>query len=94
MRIRDGIPDIHKLDRNIEAGTKYLGFVMSHYNADEPMSTLDKGLFALASYNAGPARVTKLCAEAAKIGLDPNVWFHNVKVVPPRRIGADTVIGR
>lgn len=88
---RVGIPDIQKLDRNIEAGTKYLRFVMDHYYANEPMSTLDKGLFALASYNAGPARVTKLRAEAAKIGLDPNVWFHNVEVVAARRIGAETV---
>lgn len=88
---RVGIPDIEKLERNVEAGTKYMRFVIDHYYADEPMTELDKGLFALASYNAGPARVAKLRAEAASIGLDPNVWFHNVEIVAARRIGAETV---
>jgi membrane-bound lytic murein transglycosylase MltF len=88
---RVGIPDVHQLDRNIEAGTKYLRFVIDQYYRDEPMTPVDKGLFALASYNAGPARVAKLRAEAEKIGLDPNVWFHNVEVVAARRIGAETV---
>jgi membrane-bound lytic murein transglycosylase MltF len=88
---RVGIPDIHKVDRNIEAGVKYMRFVIDRYYADEPMTQIDKGLFALASYNAGPARVAKLRAEAEKIGLDPNVWFQNVEVVAARRIGAETV---
>lgn len=88
---RVGIPDIHKVDRNIEAGVKYMRFVIDRYYADEPMTEIDKGLFALASYNAGPARVAKLRAEAEKIGLDPNVWFQNVEVVAARRIGAETV---
>lgn len=55
------------------------------------MTRLDKALFALASYNAGPARVAKLRAEAQKIGLDRNVWFANVEIVAARRIGAETV---
>lgn len=88
---RIGIPNIQKLDRNIEAGTKYLRFVMDQYYKDEPMTRLDKALFALASYNAGPARVAKLRAEAQKIGLDRNVWFANVEIVAARRIGAETV---
>jgi membrane-bound lytic murein transglycosylase MltF len=88
---RVAIPDIHKVDRNIEAGVKYMRFVIDRYYADEPMTQIDKGLFALASYNAGPARVAKLRAEAEKIGLDPNVWFQNVEVVAARRIGAETV---
>lgn len=88
---RVDIPDIDRLDRNIEAGTKYLRFVIDRYYADEPMTPVDKGLFALASYNAGPAKVAKLRAEAEKIGLDPNVWFQNVEVVAARRIGAETV---
>lgn len=88
---RIDIPNIHELDRNIEAGTKYLRFVIDQYYEDEPMTRLDKALFALASYNAGPARVAKLRAEAEKIGLDRNVWFANVEIVAARRIGAETV---
>jgi membrane-bound lytic murein transglycosylase MltF len=88
---RIGIPNIHELDRNIEAGTKYLRFVIDQYYKDEPMTKIDKALFALASYNAGPARVAKLRAEAQKVGLDPNVWFENVEIIAARRIGAETV---
>jgi membrane-bound lytic murein transglycosylase MltF len=88
---RIGIPNIQELDRNIEAGTKYLRFVIDQYYKDEPMTQIDKALFALASYNAGPAKVAKLRAEARKIGLDPNVWFENVEIIAARRVGAETV---
>jgi membrane-bound lytic murein transglycosylase MltF len=52
---------------------------------------LDKALFAFASYNAGPARVQQLRKEAAKRGLDPNVWFQNVEYVAAEKIGQETV---
>ena len=58
------------------------------------MDKLNKGLFAFASYNAGPSRVRQLRKEAAKRGLDPNVWFGNVEQVASERImpavGRDT----
>ena len=52
---------------------------------------MNKGLFAFASYNAGPARVAGLRREAAKRGLDPNVWFNNVEIVAAEKIGRETV---
>ena len=55
------------------------------------MDRLNKGLFAFASYNAGPARVRQLRAEAQKTGLDPNVWFNNVERIAAQRIGRETV---
>jgi membrane-bound lytic murein transglycosylase MltF len=55
------------------------------------MEPLDKWLFAFASYNAGPARVRQLRKEAAKRGLDPNVWFGNVEQIASERIGRETV---
>jgi membrane-bound lytic murein transglycosylase MltF len=85
------VKNIEKLDRNIEAGTKYLRVMMDDYFEGEPMTRLDKALFSFASYNAGPARVAKLRTEAAKLQLDPNVWFDNVEIVAARRIGAETV---
>ena len=48
-------------------------------------------MFAFASYNAGPGRISQLRKEAAKRGLDPNVWFHNVEYVAAEKIGAETV---
>jgi membrane-bound lytic murein transglycosylase MltF len=78
-------------ERNIEAGAKYLRFIVDEYYKDEPMDRLTKGLFALASYNAGPARVAGLRRKAARMGLDPNLWFQNVEVVAAREIGRETV---
>ena len=85
------VKNIHELERNIEAGTKYLRLMINDYYEAEPMTRLDKALFSLASYNAGPARVAKLRAEASKQQLDPNVWFDNVEIIAARRIGAETV---
>ena len=48
-------------------------------------------LLAFAAYNAGPGRVRRLRAEAARQGLNPNVWRNNVELVAARRIGAETV---
>jgi membrane-bound lytic murein transglycosylase MltF len=79
------------VERNIEAGAKYLRFIVDEYYKDEPMDRLTKGLFALASYNAGPARVAGLRRKAERMGLDPNRWFQNVEVVAAREIGRETV---
>ncbi len=85
------IPDIEKIDQNIQAGTKYLRFMMDRYFDDPKIDLLNRGLLAFASYNAGPAKVSKLRKEAAEMGLDPNVWFRNVEVVAAKRIGRETV---
>ena len=86
-----GITGIDKLEPNIQAGTKYMRFIMDRYFKGEPMDSLNRALFAFASYNAGPARVAKLRAKAKDMGLDPNVWFNNVEVVAARDIGRETV---
>lgn len=85
------VGDITKAEPNIHAGIKYMRWMIDHYYGDEPMTKLDKALFTFASYNAGPARISKLRKEAAKRGLDPNVWFHNVEYVAAEKIGAETV---
>jgi len=48
-------------------------------------------LFAFASYNAGPAKVNKLRKKTTAMGLNPNLWFHNVEVAAARVIGRETV---
>ncbi|MDH3838090.1 MAG: transglycosylase SLT domain-containing protein, partial [Desulfobacteraceae bacterium] len=85
------IANIEKLENNIHAGTKYLRFIIDRYFKDEPMDEVNKLLFAFASYNAGPARINKLRKKAAAMGLDPNVWFHNVEIVAAKSIGRETV---
>ncbi|NIM70771.1 MAG: transglycosylase SLT domain-containing protein [Xanthomonadales bacterium] len=86
-----GIPDIHQLEPNIHAGVKYMSFLRARYFNDPDMSELNKTLFALAAYNAGPARVARLRVEAAERGLDPDRWFNQVEVVAAQRIGRETV---
>jgi membrane-bound lytic murein transglycosylase MltF len=85
------VGDISQIEPNIHAGVKYMRFVVDQYYKDEPMDNLNKWLFAFASYNAGPARVRQLRREAAKRGLDPNVWFGNVEQIASERIGRETV---
>jgi membrane-bound lytic murein transglycosylase MltF len=84
------ITGIEKTDRNIEAGAKYLRYMVTHYYGSEPMDQITKGLFALASYNAGPDRIQKLRRVAAAEGYDPNHWFNNVEFIAAQRIGAET----
>lgn len=85
------VGDIRQLEPNIHAGVKYIRWVMDTYYKDEPMDRLNKGLFAFASYNAGPGRIRQLRREAEKRGLDPNVWFGNVEQIASERIGRETV---
>jgi membrane-bound lytic murein transglycosylase MltF len=85
------VGDISQLEPNIHAGVKYMRFMIDRYYANEPMDKLNKGLFAFASYNAGPARIASLRKEAARRGLDPNVWFNNVEIVASEKIGRETV---
>ncbi|MBS1200572.1 MAG: mltF 2 [Proteobacteria bacterium] len=85
------VGDISQLEPNIHAGVKYIRWVIDEYYKDEPMDNLNKGLFAFASYNAGPGRIRQLRNEAAKRGLDPNVWFGNVEQIASERIGRETV---
>jgi len=86
-----GVAEIHKIENNIHAGTKYLRFIINRYYKDEPMDDLNKMLFAFASYNAGPAKVRSLRKKAAGMGLNPNVWFNNVEIAADKVIGRETV---
>jgi membrane-bound lytic murein transglycosylase MltF len=85
------VGDISQTQPNIQAGVKYMRFMIDQYFANEPMDKLNKGLFAFAAYNAGPGRIQSLRKEAEKKGLDPNKWFNNVEIVASQRIGRETV---
>jgi len=85
------VGDVTETEANIHAGIKYMRFMIDRYYEKEPMTKQDKALFTFASYNAGPARVRQLRQEAAKRGLDPNVWFQNVESVAAEKVGQETV---
>lgn len=85
------VGDITQVGPNIHAGVKYMRFMIDEFYENEPMTRLDKALFAFAAYNAGPGRIARLRKEAQRRGLDPNVWFHNVEYVAEEKIGPETV---
>jgi membrane-bound lytic murein transglycosylase MltF len=86
-----GVGDIHQIDPNIHAGVKYIRLMIDQNFASDSIDPLNQTLLAFAAYNAGPGRVRRLRAEAARLGLNPNVWRNNVELVAARRIGAETV---
>ena len=85
------VPRVERTDDNIHAGVKYLRFVVDQYFKDPGITSENKMLFAFASYNAGPARISRLRKQTAEMGLDPNKWFYNVEVAAARDIGRETV---
>jgi len=86
-----GIDDISEPADNILAGARYMRFLMDRYFSGPEMEGLQQWLFALASYNAGPAKVRRLRNRAAAEGYDPNRWVDNVEVIAAKEIGRETV---
>jgi membrane-bound lytic murein transglycosylase MltF len=86
-----GIKDISTIENNIHAGTKYMRFMLDNYMNPDELDALNRGLFALASYNAGPNRIARLREKAAAQGYDPNRWFHNVEYVVAEEVGREPV---
>jgi membrane-bound lytic murein transglycosylase MltF len=85
------VGDITLLEPNIHAGVKYMRHLVDQHYAMEPMDDLNRMLIGFAAYNAGPGRIRQLRREAARRGLDPNVWFNNVERIASERIGRETV---
>ncbi|GAB4231243.1 MAG: lytic transglycosylase F [Kiloniellaceae bacterium] len=86
-----GIKNIDQIDNNIHAGAKYMRFMLDHYMHPQDLDALNRGLFALASYNAGPNRIARLRQKAAEQGYNPNLWFHNVEHVVAKEVGREPV---
>jgi membrane-bound lytic murein transglycosylase MltF len=63
---------------------------MTRYFPDAKFSESNRPLFAFASYNAGPGRISQMRKEAAKRGLDPDKWFNNVEIVTAEKVGIET----
>jgi membrane-bound lytic murein transglycosylase MltF len=85
------IDDIHVLENNVHAGTKYLARLRDHYFSDESMGETERMLFTMAGYNAGPNRINRLRRVAATRGLDPDIWFNNVELVVAAQVGGEPV---
>ena len=86
------VGDITQVEPNVHGGFKYLRQIYDKHLDTEGLDEQNRTLFAIAAYNAGSGRIAGLRAEAAKRGLDPNVWFNNVELIAARRIGQETVV--
>ncbi len=87
-----GVEDVRVLEANIEAGARYVRYLMDEFFDDPEIDPENRLLFALAAYNAGPGRIRSLRREAAERGLDPNRWFNHVERITAERVGRETVI--
>jgi membrane-bound lytic murein transglycosylase MltF len=85
------IPAVWNVENNIHAGTKYLAFLRDAYYSEPAIRPEDRVRFALAAYNAGPAKVDRCRALAAQMGYDPDQWFYNTEVAAWKLIGEETV---
>ena len=86
-----GVEDVRVLEANVEAGARYVRYLMNEFFDDPAIDDNNRLLFALAAYNAGPGRVRNLRREAAERGLDPNRWFNHVERITAERVGRETV---
>lgn len=86
-----GVEDVRVLEANVEAGARYVRYLMNEFFDDPAIDDNNRLLFALAAYNAGPGRVRSLRREAAERGLDPNRWFNHVERITAERVGRETV---
>lgn len=84
------VGDIRITEPNIHAGAKYLDLLMTNYFSDACFSEQDRSLFAFASYNAGPGKISRIRTLARGRGLDANRWFNNVELVTAGKVGFET----
>jgi membrane-bound lytic murein transglycosylase MltF len=85
------VKNIHLLDNNIHAGTKYLNFLRTRYFSSPEIAPADRVFFSWAAYNAGPAKIYKIRRETRKRGFNPNKWFFNVEKIADELLGRETV---
>ncbi|MEM9159796.1 MAG: transporter substrate-binding domain-containing protein [Verrucomicrobiota bacterium] len=76
--------DPYDAEQNIHGGARYMAQIVERLESRDAMDEATQFDFALASYNAGPARVSQWRKKAAAQGLDPNVWFNNVEYIAAR----------
>ena len=84
-----GIED--SAERNIEAGNKYLRYLIKRYVNDPDLDPKNQTLLAFAGYNAGPGGLQRFRARAKAMGLNPNIWFGNVENAAAAIVGRETV---
>ena len=86
-----GIPDISTVENNVHAGVKYMAWLRDRYFSEEEIEPLDRILFSLAAYNAGPGNVARARKRTRALGFDPDRWFGNVEIGMYRAVSGEPV---
>jgi len=94
-----GFEDISAADANVEAGAKYMRHVIDTYFSDiEHNPEVDRKVAeeeayatALAAYNAGPTRISRLRRTAESRGIDSRRWFDQMELIVAREVGSEPV---
>jgi membrane-bound lytic murein transglycosylase MltF len=85
------MPNVEAPEPNIQAGIKYMRWVVDEYFDDPAMDDVNRHLFAFAAYNAGPNRIARLRKLAPEYDVDPNVWFKNVERIVASKVSREPV---
>jgi membrane-bound lytic murein transglycosylase MltF len=84
------IKNIETEENNIHAGVRLMNFLIEDHFNQPGLDIINRMLFAMASYNAGPAKIERCRTLAKNMGFDPNKWFNNVEVAAAKVIGRET----
>lgn len=88
---RVGVGNIHDVDGNVQAASKYLAMIRRKFFASPRINERERMAFTLAAYNLGPERVQAMRTEARRQGLNPNQWFFQVERVAMEQVGMSVV---
>ena len=88
---RVGIKDLHEPENNIHAGVKYLALIRDTYFGDKKLNPDEQIRFALAAYNAGPTRLSRIRNMADDMGYNPDIWFLETEVATQRKVSSEPV---
>lgn len=94
-----GFKDISTAEANVEAGAKYMRHVIDTYlsdveqnpGVDTEVAREEAYALALAAYNAGPTRISRLRRTAASRGIDSKIWFGEMAPFVAREVGSEPV---
>jgi membrane-bound lytic murein transglycosylase MltF len=84
------VSNIQKEENNIHAGVRLMHFLIEDHFNEPGLDLLNRMLFAIASYNAGPAKIARCRTMAKNMGYDPNKWFNNVEIAVAKVVGRET----
>ena len=94
-----GFDDISTADANVEAGAKYMRHVIDTYfsdiehnpEVDPEVAREEAYAVALAAYNAGPTRISRLRRTAESRGINSRIWFDQMEPIVAREVGSEPV---